>query len=140
MTLKEKLQQLVNASPRGTLITVEGLAELIEGAEDDVADLSVEDVAKEAAERFGRSEPYTPGAIRKWIHTGLNGVLLAAYPYGRTYRVQVRDFEAFVAAVRGQKHAQPARDSAPADVEYDDSDEFDAEVRSAASRSYAANR
>lgn len=64
MTLKERLQQLVRSAPPGTLVPVEGLAKLI-GAEEEGADLAVEEVGRLAAEMFGRKSVYTPAAIRK---------------------------------------------------------------------------
>ena len=103
MTLKEKLEQLVRAAPPGTLVPVEGLAKLIDGVEDEGGDLAVEDVGRLAAGAFGRKSAYTPAAIRKWIRSGLRGIRLRAYPFGREYRVRQRDFERFVAEVREQK-------------------------------------
>lgn len=141
MTLIEKLQQFVNSAPRGTMIPVEGLAQLISDAQEEVADLAVEDIARLAAVRFGRTEPYTPGAIRKWIRSGLNGVQLPAYPYGRGVRVRARDFDEFVSKVRGQKPGRPEREThVPAGPEIDTFSEFEADVHSAASQSYAASR
>lgn len=103
MTLKERLEQLVRAAPPGTLVPVEGLAKLIDGADEEGGDLAVEEVGRLAAEKFGRKSAYTPAAIRKWIRSGLRGVRLRAYPSGSGYRVQPRDFEQFVAAVRKQR-------------------------------------
>lgn len=103
VTLKERLEQLVRAAPPGTLVPVEGLAKLIDGAEEEVGDLAVEEVGRLAAEKFGRKSAYTPAAIRKWIRSGLRGVRLHAYPSGSGYRVRQRDFEQFVAAVRAQR-------------------------------------
>jgi hypothetical protein len=103
VTLKERLQLLVRSAPPGTLIPVEGLAKLIDGAEEEGGDLAVEEVVRLAAERFGRKSAYTPAAIRKWIRSGLRGVRLRAYPSGSGYRVRRRDFEQFVSAVRDQR-------------------------------------
>lgn len=103
MTLKERLAALVGTAPRGTLIPVEGLAELLERSEEEAPDLAPEDVGRLAALRFGRDEPYSPAAIRRWIRSGLKGVRLPAYPTGRGYRVQRSDFERFVSDVRSQK-------------------------------------
>jgi hypothetical protein len=103
VTLKERLQQLVRSAPPGTLVPVEGLAKLIDGAEEEGADLAVEEVGRLAAERFGRKSAYTPAAIRKWIRSGLRGVRLRAYPSGSGYRVRRREFEQFVSAVRNQQ-------------------------------------
>lgn len=112
MTLRERIEQLVRAAPRGTLIPVEGLADLIgDGDEGLSTDLAVEDVARIAAERFGRKVPYTPAAIRRWIRSGLRGVRLPAYPSGSGYRVRPAEFERFVANVRGQKLSRPPQDS-----------------------------
>lgn len=101
--MKESLQQLVRSAPPGTLVPVEGLAKLIEGAEEKGGDLAVEVVGRLAAERFGRKSAYTPAAIRKWIRSGLRGVRLPAYPSGSGYRVRQHDFEQFVSAVRNQQ-------------------------------------
>ena len=103
VTVKERLQELVRSAPPGTLVPVEGLAKLIDGAEEEGGDLAVEEVGRLAAERFGRKSAYTPAAIRKWIRSGLRGVRLRAYPSGRGYRVRRREFEQFVSAVRDQR-------------------------------------
>lgn len=103
MSLKQALSALVDAAPRGTLIPIEGLAELLERSEEEAPDLAPEDVGRLAALRFGRDEPYSPAAIRRWIRSGMKGVRLPAYPTGRGYRIQRSDFERFVSEVRSQK-------------------------------------
>jgi hypothetical protein len=138
VTLRERLEQLVRSAPRGTLIPVEGLTELIEGAEDAVTDLAVEDVGRLAAETFGRKSGYSPGAIRKWIRSGLRGVRLRAYASGSGYRVRPRDFEQFVADVRAQKQNRPPRDEHVAAGTGLNEDDLDAELR-AGQQAYAAS-
>jgi hypothetical protein len=138
VTLREKLEQLVRSAPRGTLIPVEGLAELINAAEDEVSDLAVEDVGHLAAQSFGRKSDYSPGAIRKWIRSGLRGVRLRAYPSGSGYRVRPQDFDRFVAEVRGQKLNQPPRDEHIAAGTVLDNDDLEAEFR-AGQHAYAAS-
>lgn len=138
MTLREKLEQLVRSAPRGTLIPVEGLAELINTAGDDATDLAVEDVGRLAAQSFGRKTNYSPGAIRKWIRSGLKGVRLPAYPSGSGYRVRPRDFERFVAEVRGQRQNRPPRDEHVAAGTVLDGDDLEAELR-AGQEAYAAS-
>jgi hypothetical protein len=103
VTLKEKLEQLVHSAPPGTLVTVEGLAKLIDGADEEGGDMAVDEVGRLAAERFGRKSAYTPAAIRKWIRSGLRGIRLRAYPSGSGYRVRRREFEQFISAVRDQR-------------------------------------
>lgn len=137
VTLRERLEQLVRSAPRGTLIPVEGLAELIGDAEDTQStDLAVEDVGRLAAERFGRRLPYKPAAIRRWIRTGLRGVRLPAYPSGIGYRVTANDFERFVAQVRALKSIRPPHENPVAASEELDPEE---ELRIGAG-AYAANR
>jgi hypothetical protein len=103
MMLKERLTALVQTAPPGTLIPIEGLAALLDHTEEEAADLAADEVGRLAAQRFGRQEPYSPAAIRRWIRSGLRGVRLPAYPSGRGYRVQRSDFERFVSEVRSQK-------------------------------------
>lgn len=137
MTLRERLEQLVRSAPRGTLIPVEGLAELIGDAEDSQSmDLAVEDVGRLAAERFGRRLPYKSAAIRRWIRSGLRGVRLPAYTCGIGYRVTANDFEWFVTQVRALKAFRPPPESPVTAGEDLDPEE---ELRIGAG-AYAANR
>lgn len=137
VTLKEKLEQLVRLAPPGTLIPVEGLAELIGDVEDEASDLALEDVGRLAARSFGRKTDYSPGAIRKWIRSGRRGIRLRAYFSGSAYRVCQRDFEQFVAEVRGQKLNRPPRDE-PAAAGTTENDDLEAEL-AAGERAYAAS-
>jgi hypothetical protein len=138
VTLRERLEQLVRYSPRGTLIPIEGLAELITAAEDEEKDLAVEDVGRLAAWSFGRKADYSPGAIRKWIRSGLRGVRLPAYPSSSGYRVRPRDFEQFVSEVRGQRPNRPPRDEpVGSEIGLEDHD-IEAELQ-AGQRAYAAS-
>ena len=99
---------------------MEGLADLIGEAEDGPStDLALEDVARLAAERFGRKVVYTPAAVRKWIRSGLRGVRLGAYPSGKGYRVRPAEFERFVSEVRGENASRPPQESAVAAREDD---------------------
>lgn len=138
MTLKERLEQLVRASPPGTLIPVEGLARLIDGAAEEGGDMAVEDVGHLAATRFGRKRPYTPAAIRKWIRSGLRGVRLRAYPSGSGYRVRPADFDDFVTEVRRQGAPRPqlVTEAAAGRREMD----LEAEIRSGERRYAASSR
>jgi hypothetical protein len=138
VTLRERLEQLVRTVPRGTLIPVEGLAEFINTAGDDATDLAVEDVGRLAAQSFGRKTNYSPGAIRKWIRSGLRGVRLPAYPSGSGYRVRPRDFERFVTEVRGQKLNRPPRDEHAAAGAVLTDDDLEAELR-AGQHAYVAS-
>jgi hypothetical protein len=61
VTLREKLEQLVRSAPRGTLIPVEGLAELINTAGDDATDLAVGKLAA-SPQRRSDARPTTPPA------------------------------------------------------------------------------
>ena len=135
VTLKERLEQLVRSAPRGTLIPVEGLADLIDGTEDEAGDLAIEEVGRLAADRFGRKAVYKPAAIRKWIRSGLRGIRLRAYPSGSGYRVRPADFEQFVADVRGQRSSRP---QLVHQVAADEDMDLEAEFR-LGQRSYAAS-
>jgi hypothetical protein len=137
VTLRERLEQLVRTAPRGTLIPVEGLAELIQAAAEEETDLDVEDIGRLAATSFGRTTAYTAGAVRKWIRSGLKGVRLRAYPAGTGYRVRRPDFDQFVADVRSQKANRPPRVEHVAAGTPPEGDDLEAEMR-AGQRAYAA--
>ncbi len=138
VTLRERLEQLVRTAPRGTLIPVEGLAELIQTAAEEETDLDVEDIGRLAATSFGRTTSYTAGAVRKWIRSGLKGVLLPAYPAGTGYRVRRHDFDQFVADVRSQRANRPPRAEHVAAGTLPHSDDLESEIR-AGQQAYAAS-
>lgn len=79
-----------------------------------------------------------PVAIRGRIRSGLRGVRLRAYPSGSGYRVRPRDFDQFVAEVRGQKLNRPPRDEHVAAGTVLDDDDLEAELR-AGQQDYAAS-
>ncbi len=67
--------------------------------------------------------------MRKWIRSGLRGVRLRAYPAGNGYRVRRRDFDQFVADIRGQKLNRPPRSEFAAAGRLPVEDDLESEIR-----------
>lgn len=111
MALRERLEQLIRSAPPGTLVPVEGLLALLDGEDQtESVDLTMDDVGRLAAERFGRRSPYKSPAVRRWIRSGLRGVHLRAYASGSGYRVTRANFERFLEAVRRQPTNRPPQE------------------------------
>lgn len=114
MTLQERLQQMVDPMPDEALVSLPAgwlreqlLEERGRPAPERVA-LSLEAIASRAKDEIfgGRKQP-SPGAVRKWIRDGKDGVKLEAF--GRPYVVTEEAWKAFVDALREQgKQPTPA--------------------------------
>lgn len=96
MTVLERLRRLVEAAPRGTLVPVEALAELLDAGETSASSLSdpaVDHTAADVAEMLDR----TPAAVRAWC---------AAGKIPGAYRLNGREWRIPAAALRAYLDAQ----------------------------------
>jgi hypothetical protein len=125
--LHERLTLMVQHALPGTLIPVDSIrALLIEDRLPRMPGLSLDEVAQRCAALGSRKEPVKRSAVRKWMRTGLRGVRLSAFPWGKTFRVHEAALEEFICAV------QNAPEGARAGSEDDELSRLDSEI--AASR------
>lgn len=102
--LHERLTLMVQHALPGTLIPVDSIrALLVEDrlpARVSVPGISLVEVAERCACLGSRKQPVKPSAVRKWMRTGLRGVRLSAFAWGKTFRVHERALEEFIRDVQ----------------------------------------
>ncbi len=87
----------------GTLIPVESIRDLLVEDQRPIArvpGMSLEEVAQRCAALGTRGAPVKPSAVRKWMRTGLRGVRLTGFRWGKTYRVHDEALREFIDAVQ----------------------------------------
>ncbi len=107
MTAYERLLRFVEDAPRGTLVPVEELRAILADGQVGAAEAKgVRDLtAAEAADWLHRhlgGRKRTPAAVRKMMRTGLRGVVLQSFSFGRERRTTEQDLERFLGEVRGR--------------------------------------
>lgn len=105
--LHERLSRMVESALPGTLVPVSSLRELLEHHQPETRNadpgLSLEEVAERCAARGNRGQPVGTAVVRKWIRTGLRGVKLKAFPWGKSYRVTEDALAHFILALPGEQ-------------------------------------
>ncbi len=107
MTAYERLLRFVDDAPRGTLVPVDELRALL--AEGLVGDAEAKRArgltAAEAADWLHRhlgGSKRSPAAVRKMMRTGLRGVVLQSFSFGRERRTTEQDLQRFLGEVRSR--------------------------------------
>jgi hypothetical protein len=113
MTAYDRLLRFVEDAPRGTLVPVDELRAILADAQVGAAGEANGArglTAGEAADWLHRhlgGRKRTPAAVRKMMRTGLRGVVLQSFSFGRERRTTEQDLQRFLGEVRDMCRSVP---------------------------------